>query len=79
MSFYTPPNQQRALRACMVCSVVQIHNVRATPHLRSAGDSNDPDFSRNSCVKAAQIARAPSNSVETMMLFKNARHRSSRA
>ncbi|KAJ5836808.1 Spt4/RpoE2 zinc finger [Penicillium robsamsonii] len=26
MSFYAPPNQQRMLRACMVCSVVQIHN-----------------------------------------------------
>ncbi|CAG8214772.1 unnamed protein product [Penicillium salamii] len=26
MSFYAPPNQQRSLRACMVCSVVQIHN-----------------------------------------------------
>ncbi|CEJ60545.1 Transcription elongation factor spt4 [Penicillium cataractarum] len=25
MSFYTPPNQQRSLRACMVCSVVQLH------------------------------------------------------
>jgi hypothetical protein len=29
MSFYAPPNQQRTLRACMVCSVVQLHNVRA--------------------------------------------------
>jgi hypothetical protein len=27
MSFYAAPNQQRTLRACMVCSVVQIHNV----------------------------------------------------
>ncbi|KAJ6097411.1 hypothetical protein N7499_001785 [Penicillium canescens] len=26
MSFYAAPNQQRTLRACMVCSVVQIHN-----------------------------------------------------
>jgi hypothetical protein len=29
MSFYTPPAQQRSLRACMVCAVVQLHNVRA--------------------------------------------------
>lgn len=27
MSFYTPPAQQRSLRACMVCAVVQLHNV----------------------------------------------------
>ncbi|EKV12863.1 hypothetical protein PDIG_30900 [Penicillium digitatum PHI26] len=75
MSFYAPPNQQRALRACMVCSVVQIHTVRASPPLRSAANSNKPDYSRNSCVKVAQIARAPSNFVETMMLFKNVHHR----
>lgn len=27
MSFYVPPGQQRTLRACMVCSLVQLHNV----------------------------------------------------
>jgi len=29
MSFFAPPNQQRSLRACMVCSVVQSHTVSA--------------------------------------------------
>ena len=33
MSFYAPPNQQRTLRACMVCSIVQLHNVRDAPLL----------------------------------------------
>lgn len=28
MSFYVPPSQQRTLRACMVCSLVQLHSVR---------------------------------------------------
>ncbi|KAK2765979.1 transcription elongation factor spt4 [Arachnomyces sp. PD_36] len=26
MSFYVPPGQQRSLRACMVCSIVQLHS-----------------------------------------------------
>ncbi|RMJ28369.1 transcription elongation factor SPT4 [Aspergillus sp. HF37] len=26
MTYYVPPNQQRTLRACMVCSLVQLHN-----------------------------------------------------
>jgi len=26
MSFYVPPGQMRSLRACMVCSIIQIHN-----------------------------------------------------
>lgn len=26
MSFYVAPGQQRTLRACMVCSLVQLHN-----------------------------------------------------
>ncbi|KAG2412772.1 hypothetical protein HFD88_010329 [Aspergillus terreus] len=26
MSFYVPPSQQRTLRACMVCSLVQLHS-----------------------------------------------------
>lgn len=28
MSYYVAPSQQRTLRACMVCSLVQLHNVR---------------------------------------------------
>ena len=27
MSYYVPPSQQRTLRACMVCSLVQLHSV----------------------------------------------------
>ena len=27
MSYYVPPGQQRTLRACMVCSLVQLHSV----------------------------------------------------
>lgn len=27
-SFYVPTGQQRSLRACMVCSIVQVHSVR---------------------------------------------------
>ncbi|OJJ87313.1 transcription elongation factor SPT4 [Aspergillus glaucus CBS 516.65] len=26
MTYYVPPGQQRTLRACMVCSLVQLHN-----------------------------------------------------
>lgn len=27
-SYYVTPSQQRTLRACMVCSLVQLHSVR---------------------------------------------------
>lgn len=27
MSFYVPPSQMRSLRACMVCSIIQLHSV----------------------------------------------------
>ena len=32
---FVPPNQQRNLRACMVCSVVMTQNVRLSPHTPS--------------------------------------------
>ncbi|PLB43179.1 putative transcriptional elongation protein Spt4 [Aspergillus steynii IBT 23096] len=31
MSYYVAPSQQRTLRACMVCSLVQLHNRRLAP------------------------------------------------
>lgn len=34
MSFYVPPSQQRTLRACMVCSLVQLHSVSDPSHPR---------------------------------------------
>lgn len=33
MSFYVAPSQQRTLRACMVCSLVQLHSVRPAEQL----------------------------------------------
>jgi hypothetical protein len=88
MSFYTPPNQQRSLRACMVCSVVQLHNVRKLPvprYLPTPGsqvsyteaEANHPILPpRNSCATAVPTAKMSSSSVGTTMPSKNALHKS---
>jgi hypothetical protein len=74
----------------MVCSVVQLHNVRklSVPrYLQTLGsqvsyteaEANHPMIpSRNSCATAAPTAKMSSNSAETTMPSKNALHKSLR-
>lgn len=76
-SFYAAPNQQRHLRACMVCSIVQTHTVSS--FLVPSRPTSRLTRLRNSPATAVRIARIFCNSVGTMMRSKNVPRRSSRA
>lgn len=54
MTYYVPPGQQRTLRACMVCSLVQLHNVRFTPIPQIYPSQTRPKHT-NTCSIYAEI------------------------
>lgn len=58
MTFYVAPNQQRHLRACMVCSVVQLHNVSLpcrVSHLRTELTPTSQKFMRDGCPNCDNV------------------------
>ncbi|KAJ5223560.1 hypothetical protein N7468_008102, partial [Penicillium chermesinum] len=50
-SFFAAPNQQRHLRACMVCSIVQTHTVKIHPRRLSQLRDHSPAPGNNDAIQ----------------------------